>query len=290
MRTTAILASCLLASHASAQAFHEGDIAVGIPDGDHLPLGIYNPNSPSMVDEFQLFNAVFNSAGLTNDPGFDSPSGIFPAGVFAGLDVLSAVRLFDSGNFDTIAPVPIGISFGPFLENVSPDTDVLTPGNYVAGTSSNGEFHNHFIFTLDPFDTGAIVDGIYALHLRMVFPSPINASSNEFWMLFSMNATQTEIDEAFAAAEADFLPQPLFSDWTTTGATLPGQPGYRTPDGIVDLDDLGVYLVLWLEGNTDADITTAGATLEGQPGFRTPDGIIDLDDLGTLLGAWLVGE
>ncbi|MEM9065350.1 MAG: GC-type dockerin domain-anchored protein [Planctomycetota bacterium] len=79
-------------------------------------------------------------------------------------------------------------------------------------------------------------------------------------------------------------------DVTTTGATLPGQPGFGMPDGNVDLDDLGYFLGFFLNNDPSvADVTTSGATLQGQPGFGIPDGVVDLDDLGFFLNAWLVG-
>ncbi|MEM9065385.1 MAG: alpha-amylase family glycosyl hydrolase [Planctomycetota bacterium] len=83
---------------------------------------------------------------------------------------------------------------------------------------------------------------------------------------------------------------PCNPDLTTTGATLEGQPGFGTPDGTLDLDDLGYYLGFWLLTDVGvADVTTTGATLEGQPGFGEPDGTVDLDDLGFFLSAWLAG-
>ncbi|MEM9064100.1 MAG: GC-type dockerin domain-anchored protein [Planctomycetota bacterium] len=80
------------------------------------------------------------------------------------------------------------------------------------------------------------------------------------------------------------------ADVTTTGATLPGQPGFGEPDDTVDLDDLGYYLGFFLSNDASvADLTTSGATLEGQPGFGVPDGVVDLDDLGFYLNLWLAG-
>ncbi|MEM9066010.1 MAG: GC-type dockerin domain-anchored protein [Planctomycetota bacterium] len=82
---------------------------------------------------------------------------------------------------------------------------------------------------------------------------------------------------------------PCSADLTTTGATLLGQVGFGTPDGAVDLDDLGYFLNLWLPSDLGADFTTTGATIEGQPGFGVPDGTVDLDDLGFFLNVWLAG-
>jgi len=41
---------------------------------------------------------------------------------------------------------------------------------------------------------------------------------------------------------------PCVADLTTTGATLPGTPGFAVPDGVADADDLGYFLNFWLEG------------------------------------------
>ncbi|MEM9065227.1 MAG: PEP-CTERM sorting domain-containing protein [Planctomycetota bacterium] len=38
------------------------------------------------------------------------------------------------------------------------------------------------------------------------------------------------------------------ADVTTTGGTLPGQPGFGIPDARIDLDDLGFFLNVWLLG------------------------------------------
>ncbi|MEM9066458.1 MAG: GC-type dockerin domain-anchored protein [Planctomycetota bacterium] len=79
------------------------------------------------------------------------------------------------------------------------------------------------------------------------------------------------------------------ADLTTTGATLMGQPGFAMPDGVVDLDDLGYFIGVWLSNLSEADVTTTGATLAGQPGFGVPDGTVDLDDLGYFISVWLAG-
>ncbi|MEM9064764.1 MAG: choice-of-anchor B family protein [Planctomycetota bacterium] len=89
--------------------------------------------------------------------------------------------------------------------------------------------------------------------------------------------------------ETPQIPACGVGDVTTTGATLVGQPGFGQPDGIVDLDDLGYYLLFWLDGDLSVDLTTTSATLPGQPGFGQPDGSVDIDDLGFFLNAWLLG-
>ncbi|MEM9064767.1 MAG: GC-type dockerin domain-anchored protein [Planctomycetota bacterium] len=78
-------------------------------------------------------------------------------------------------------------------------------------------------------------------------------------------------------------------DLTTTGATLPGAECFSEPDGMIDLDDLGIFIILWLASDPIADFTTTGATLPEAEGFAIPDGMVDLDDLGFYITAWLTG-
>jgi len=78
-------------------------------------------------------------------------------------------------------------------------------------------------------------------------------------------------------------------DVTTSGATIPGQPGFGVPDGVADGDDLSFFISLWAAGDLGADFTTSGATVAGQAGFGVPDGVVDGDDLSFFIGFWQQG-
>jgi len=85
-------------------------------------------------------------------------------------------------------------------------------------------------------------------------------------------------------------PSCSIADLTSTGVTRVLFDELATPDGIVDLDDLGLFLDDWLHRfDRYADITTTGATLPGIEGYRWPDGAVDLDDLAVFLNHWLAG-
>jgi len=79
------------------------------------------------------------------------------------------------------------------------------------------------------------------------------------------------------------------ADFTTSGATVAGSPGFGVPDGVADGDDLSYFLNFWLTSDPIADLTTTGATIAGAPGFGEPDGAVDGDDLGYFLSFWLLG-
>ena len=62
---------------------------------------------------------------------------------------------------------------------------------------------------------------------------------------------------------------------TTTGA-IPGQPGYREPNGFVTNDDFFVFLTLFAEGSWRADLTTSA--IPGAAGFGDQDFMVTNDD------------
>jgi hypothetical protein len=73
----------------------------------------------------------------------------------------------------------------------------------------------------------------------------------------------------------------------TTGA-IAGQPGYGTPNGVLNNDDFFYYLAQFAAGNTAVADLTTGA-ISGQPGYGVPNGIINNDDFFYYLGIFAAG-
>jgi hypothetical protein len=73
----------------------------------------------------------------------------------------------------------------------------------------------------------------------------------------------------------------------TTGA-IPGQPGYGTPNGVLNNDDFFYYLAQFAGGNVAVADLTTGA-IPGQPGYGVPNGVINNDDFFYYLGLFAAG-
>jgi len=121
--------------------------------------------------------------------------------------------------------------------------------------------------------TGTLAAGPWA---PPVTPSPATANGvqnlNGAGFLTTLNGTH--VDELpfviFGTAGSACRPD------LTTGA-IPGQPGYGTPNGIVNNDDFFYYLSQFAAGNLAvADMTTTA--IPGSPGYGVPNGIINNDD------------
>ncbi|MEM1330593.1 MAG: GC-type dockerin domain-anchored protein [Planctomycetota bacterium] len=282
--TLAILAALPLTANAQ---FHEGDIAINIDSANNrILVGDFDADAPFRVIEDCIFTADLNSSGITTDPGFDSPTGMFPTNASGGIDFLSALRVWNGTSFDTIPDERIGVSFGPLVENLTPLTDTETLGSYWGNVNSQGEFHNHFAFTLlDPAR-----DGIYLAHMRLTFTPPADAQSDPFWMVFAKNVTQQELDAAadYARNTLSTCPDAPTADLTTDG-TNPGDPGYGEPDGAVTVSDLTYYVEFWISGDlTVADVTTDG-TNPGDASYGIPDGSVTVIDLTYFVELWISG-
>ncbi|MCA9286974.1 MAG: VCBS repeat-containing protein [Phycisphaerales bacterium] len=73
----------------------------------------------------------------------------------------------------------------------------------------------------------------------------------------------------------------------TTGA-IPGQPGYGTPNGVVNNDDFFFYLAQFAAGNLAVADLTTGA-IPGGPGYGVPNGILNNDDFFYYLTIFAAG-
>jgi hypothetical protein len=73
----------------------------------------------------------------------------------------------------------------------------------------------------------------------------------------------------------------------TTGA-VPGQPGYGTPNGVLNNDDFFYYLAQFSAGNLAVADMTTGA-IPGQPGYGVPNGVLNNDDFFYFLAIFAAG-
>ena len=101
---------------------------------------------------------------------------------------------------------------------------------------------------------------------------PSDAVNASWWVSASDGARLMANALIFAAGTGG----PTCEPDITTGA-IPGQPGYLTPNGILNNDDFFAFLIEFSAGNLAvADVTTTA--VPGSPGYGTPNGVINNDD------------
>ncbi len=152
----------------------------------------------------------------------------------------------------------------------------LAPGNYwldwaMNGTTLSGPWSPSL--NVKPLGSGTVFAGANALQQNITWNPAlgartdglggcvITAADNPFEYPFVINGT---------------LAGPACRPDLTTGA-IPGQPGYGTPNGVVNNDDFFFYLSAFAAGNLAvADMTTTA--IPGSPGYGVPNGVLNNDD------------
>ncbi|MEM9066392.1 MAG: GC-type dockerin domain-anchored protein [Planctomycetota bacterium] len=248
---------------------------------------------------FQVFrverNATMNFSGGQIDvlilAGPDSPT-MISGGTITELRPLAGPATITGGEIlspvDVVGSIPLAIAGGTFGDDitVSSTADVSGGtflGDLIALNGSNTNFYGSgFILNGTPVEGLAPGETVEFSGTEISTLSCVLADGSEFVLTPGSVFT--------GAATISFTFIPCDTDLTTTAATLPGSAGYAVPDGVTDLDDLGYFIVAWLDQNLAiADLTTSGSTLPTAERYAIPDGIVDLDDLGYFLNGWLNG-
>ncbi len=182
--TAVIVLGC--APLAAAQP-HVGDILLEQVDG-RISTGRVDADTGEVIHGVRVFGAVFSDS-FTNDPGFDTLEGAFPAGTQLGFNIRAALRVWDSAgmDFDEIPAERIQVKLGPLGPVWTPTTDTLTGGFGIA-VSSDGRYHHHLGYTL----LAPATSGIYLLELEMWSTSPSIGTSDPFWIVFNQQETAGE--------------------------------------------------------------------------------------------------
>lgn len=218
----------------TADAQHLADIAIGQSQG-RVATGVFQIQGAKVAP--MLSQRVFVSAfgtfpNFTNSPGFDSLVGAFEGGSQIGFNIRKALRKWNGVAFpagaDGIPPELIQIKLGPASNTrVTPTTDQLVTGFSLAvssGGSTTGQFHHHPGFTLlDPAS-----DGLYLLELELWSTQAELGTSLPYWMVFSQNASESELHAA--------------ASWVRANVWQPACAADLNNDGLVDDSDF-VYFV-----------------------------------------------
>jgi hypothetical protein len=132
----------------------------------------------------RVFEGIFPSSGLTDNPGFDSAAGFLGAGEKIRFDFVREV-LYWNGTALTESPRSMTVAIGSSQATLSPTDFAGKAGFEIAGGDLNGAFHQHLFFSIG---SGAPA-GLYGVVLTL---GPAGTStfgtSEPFLMAFRRNA------------------------------------------------------------------------------------------------------
>ncbi|MBL8757242.1 MAG: hypothetical protein JNK35_02290 [Phycisphaerae bacterium] len=247
-----------------ARGHHEGDIGLGL-SGGRIVTGVFS--QAGFVPGRRVFGAEFGALvpNFTDDPGFDSLSGTFPAGSSIGFSIRAGLRAWDGQAF--AGPIPesrISVDFSGLGPVLSPLDDAPVPG-FALPVSSSGQWHRHLQFTL----AAPAADGVYLLELTLEGSAPEVGASRPFWLVFNQNRPEEEHDAAI-----DWVLDNLASDPSPCAADY-------NADGTLDPDDLADFIACYFG-------QTSGAGACPRADFNQ-DGAADPDDLSDFVAAYFAG-
>lgn len=271
-----IVITLAIAAAAPAVAqVHDIDIILRRNNG-HMETGA--DINGSLVFPHRVYAATFGEGGIddfTDEPGYDSDpvtSGLTP-GSRVGFNFLSALRVWNGTNFDTVALPQLRVTFGP-LQAMAPASDGAAPGLGVS-VSAAGTYHNHFGYRLVSTAMPPAVPaeaGIYALKLEAV-ANDGSLPSLPYWLVLNQNSDLAQVEAALQWLDAGLRCR-------ADVAGLGGTPG---ADGQLTADDVVVYLGAFFAGDLAiADIASLG-------GGENPDGQLTADDVVAFLGSFFGG-
>lgn len=203
-------ALAMLTCTAIAHAQHAGDVLLRTNAGQ-VQTG--SADGVSVTFPERVFTAAFGDLGLPNrttNPGFNSLPNEYPANALVQFRLRRAARQWDpvAGNFCVVPPEYIEVRRGTNSANWirTPTADpappsFLGPMTSIGTTdSSDGLIHQHPTYWL--FGAGGVgtpSDGVYLLEAEVV-TAPL-ASSLPLWVVFSQNASASDLANALAYAD-----------------------------------------------------------------------------------------
>lgn len=246
-----ILATLVFAGNPAAHAQHSGDIGLRVTDGN---LEVYGPiGNP---DTGGLYLGTFGDSGFpgfTSNPGFDAFPGTFPGGRI-GFNVRAGLSRWDPASGTWLDPTQVGEELRITFITLQVDVQDTPVAGFDLAVQSDGGWHKHVNFILQPDENGEMAAGVYRLDLVLYSTAGIG-DSQPFTILFDFEADSQDVDDALASFEPD-----------------PPCLGDLNGDGLVGGADFGQILALWGSSDPNADLTG--------------DGIVGGADVGTLLAVW----
>jgi len=215
----------------------------------------------------RVFTAQFGSAAdvpsfpsnVTNLPGFNAQGSLTPGSVLS-FDITGPLRRWNEARGDFVDVSAEALAVSLFTSSVETPASVgeVVEGFNVATVSSSGSVHRHINYVL----LGAATPGVYLYEMRLETSDAAVAPSDEVFVVFGMEADETELLTAESYVEGLLEPAACSGD--------------ATGDGAVNADDLLAVLGSFGESGmlprTEGDID----------GDRT----VNADDLLAVLGAF----
>lgn len=217
----------MLSSIATAAAHtHEGDFELRV----EFDSVIVAPRVlPAELEAEEFFS--------TDEPGFSSEPGTFPAGADIGFNILDALKRWNGDGFDPLVPQTEETMTISFLQRICVSGSGLAAG-FELPAASDGSWHRHLMFTLTGPGLADPAPGIYLLELEFYATGPVIGAAYPVYIVFNVD---------------DELNHEPALQWV--GENLAGPLCVQRPvadlngDCKVDFQDFAIFAESWLSCN-----------------------------------------
>jgi hypothetical protein len=223
---TSLSVLCLFYSVAEAEHAHEGDFTLKV-EFDSIIV------EPRVLPAELLKDEFFS----TDEPGFDSEPGTFPAGTAVGFNIRDALKRWIGGGFDPLIPGTEETMMVSYIKQTRE-----TGSGFVSGfdipVAADGSWHRHLVFTLTGPGTNDPSKGIYLLELELYSTSDVVNASYPIYIVFNVD------DEPNHEPALQWVRENL-----ARPACMQKLPADLNDDCRVDFQDFVLFAESWLSCN-----------------------------------------
>lgn len=201
-RCNSVLAGLAVAVAASAASAGAVDVYLTIEDGQVRTGAIDKLNGFVVTPDVRVFEAELGEEGpgAGDDPGFFTET--FTAGTSIGFEIRDGLQEWDGSTFNYSA-LTMDLSKGP-LSATTPAGAGIVPGFNFATADATGFFDDHPEFEL----SDGLVSGVFLLTLSVTTDAPGVAASDDIYIVFGNDVSESLIEAAEEYVETVIIPAP----------------------------------------------------------------------------------
>jgi len=262
-------AVCVMASAVSAQHI---DIELTIDESGTIRTGLFDlDNEETVIVDERVFEVVMPGTNFTNNPGFNSATGVFAPFTSVGFRLGGPLLEWDGGGFLMIAPERVEVTFStfpPLGPIATPDEPETVVEGFTITVGSNGRWHRHLEYRLVGEGGSAPRAGLYAMPMLIFSTDPAVNDSDWFWLVFNKDVPALEAAAAMEWARDNLL----------DGVPPVPCPADIDGDGTVSIADYFAFLTLFFD-------QLGGQPVPGDPSADIDgDGVVSVADYFEFLG------
>lgn len=190
----------------AAPALAGGDISLVISAGQLVTTKVSEDGSP--LGPSRVFSGVLTDVlgeWYTDEPGIQIEDGTFTPGTDLRLYFSRALRQWNGSSFASVAGGTISATFGPVSNSIATPGSDVNSGNLLFPVEALGGLHDHPDWVLAGHTPSGGAE-FFLVEARFSYDGSID--SDPLYIVFGLNATESELEDIEAWVESNVIPTP----------------------------------------------------------------------------------